>query len=594
MSILKLLKYKYVWTGIAFLMLFLVQTYAFTGNNAKPRKKKATTERVSFSCKKQYHDVAISQDGDILVGNVRIVHDGMVLTCDSAVMYQNSNSFLAYGKVNFNDGDSLSLKCDSMYYDGTTEFTRAFSHNGKDVVMRHGTMTVYTQILNYDRLNNKGYYDTEGKIVDGKAVLTSQYGEYHTDDKTAYFHGIEHNDYNNVELINNKKDTLITKNLYYDTKTKWAHATGETYINSGGNEIFTHDGHYNTETGKSMLYDRPRLKNKNRKILADSIHYDKKTKRSFAYNNVVFTDTANHSILMGDYGWYDEEKGEAMCTQNAVMKDFTNIDDTLFIHGDTLRLYTYNNKTDSAYRVMHGYFHVRAYRSDMQMVCDSLCFISKDSCLTLYKDPIAWNDTRQIVGEEIQIFLNDSTVDSVYVDRQAIMIEQLSDTTLYNQIAGNQMRSFFSQGELKEFWVDGNGRIIDYPMEKDSTFLYLNYIEASKFRAYLKDKKLNKMVGFPQPKGTTYPLGMAPPERTKLEGFAWFDWIRPRDKYDIFDWRTKGDKNKLKELPRRNAPMQTLQRLSNTATTKIEEEKENIQKEADKALDEAGLEVKVE
>lgn len=567
-------------------MLFLVQTYAFTdGHNAARKKKTVTDERVYFSSKKLYHDIAISQDGDILVGNVRITHDGMILTCDSAVIYEASNSFLAYGRVHMTQGDTLSLTGDSLYYDGTTEFAKVF--DDKEVVFRHGKMTIYTPILNYNRLEDRGFYDVGGRIIDGKAVLTSMNGEYHTDTKTADFT-------NDVLLINNGKDSLLTDKLHYDTNTKWAHATGPSNIFSGGNTIYTEDGYYNTDTGKAMMYDRPQFFNKGRKLEADSIHYDKETKRSYAYDNVYFFDPKNNSILTGDYGWYDEEKGEAMCTENAVAKDFSNVEDTLFIHGDTLRLFTYNQKTDSAYRILYGYNHVRAYRKDMQMVCDSLCFISKDSCLTLYKDPIAWSETRQVLGEEMEIYLNDSTVDSIYVNRQAIMIEQLNDTTLYNQVAGNLMRCFFDNGELREFWVDGNGQVINYPMEKDSTFLYLNYIEAAKLRAYMDNKRLNRMVGFPKPEGTTYPLGMAPTEHTKLSGFAWFEWIRPKNKDDIFEWRSKGDNNKLKEMPRRNAPMQTLQRLTNTATKKIEENAEEIQDKTEKALDEAGLELKVE
>lgn len=588
MSFFKLLKYRFVWTGIAFLALFLVQTYAFTGPYSVDRKKKpAPEQKVDFTANKAYHDVAISRDGNILVGNVHIKHDGMVLTCDSAVMYEASNSFLAYGKVHMTDNDSINLTGDSLYYNGTSEFAQVFAHIGKDVVFKHGKMTLYTEILNYDRINERGFYDTGGKLVDGKAVLTSKNGEYHTNDKTALFT-------NDVLLINNGKDSLLTGVLHYDTRTKQSHATGPTNIYSGGSRIYTIDGYYNTGTGKAQMYDRPQFFNNQRQLIGDSIHYDKDTKRTYAYDNIYFFDPKNNSILLGDYGWYDEENGEAMCTRNAVAKDFSNVNDTLFIHGDTLRLFSYNQKTDSAYRELRGYYHVRAFRSDMQMVCDSLCFVSKDSCLTLYKDPIAWNEGRQILGEEIRVFMNDSTVDSVYIDRQAIMIEQLSDSTLYNQVAGTQMRAYFDKSELREFWVDGNGQLVNYPMEKDSTFLYTNYLEAAKLRAFMENRKLSKLTCFPKPEATTYPLGMAPPEKTKLSGFAWFEWIRPKDKDDIFIWRSKGDENKLKEIPRRNAPMQTLQRLQNKAENKIEEQAEDLEHEIEEVLDDAGLEIKVE
>lgn len=539
-------------------MLFLVQTYAFT---PAKQKKRTSSEKIHFTSNRLYHDISISRDGDILIGKVKIIHDGMTLTCDSAVVYENSNSFLAYGHVHMVQGDSLSLKGDSLYYDGTQEFAQVFDN----VIMKHGTMTLYTDVLNYDRIDGRGFYDVGGKIVNGKAVLTSQDGEYFTADKTSNFKY-------EVLLLNNGKDSLLTDTLHYDTKSKWAHATGPSNILSDGSRIYTENGFYNTDTGKARLYDRPQFFNNGRKLVGDSIVHVKETAMSEAFGNIFFYDPNNKSILTGEYGWYNDSTGEAMCTDKAVAKDFSNEKDTMYIHGDTLRLHTFYHKTDSAYRILKGYNHVRAFRSDMQMVCDSLCFISKDSCMTLYKDPILWSDSRQILGEVVSVYTNDSLIDSVYVDQQALLIEQMCDTTLYNQVGGTLMRAFFEEGSLKEFWVDGNGTAINYPMEEDSTFLYMNYIEASKLRAYLSDQKLKSMKAFPSPKGTTYPLTMAPEDRTHLTGFAWFEWIRPKDKDDIFEWKSKNEANKLKAQPRRNAPMQTFNRFAKKAEDLIEDD----------------------
>jgi hypothetical protein len=51
---------------------------------------------------------------------------------------------------------------------------------------------------------------------------------------------------------------------------------------------------------------------------------------------------------------------------------------------------------------------------------------------------------------------------------------------------------------------------------------------------------------------------MAPADQTYLKNFAWFDYIRPRDKYDLFEWRGKKAGTELKESVRREAPVQKL------------------------------------
>ena len=545
-------RYQSIWAGAALFMLFLVQMYAF-----QPTKRKAEDKRIHFTSDRLYHDASISRDGDILIGNVRITHDGMILTCDSAVVYENSHSFLAYGSVNMTQGDSISLKGDSLYYDGTQEFAQVFDN----VEMRHGTLTLYTDILNYDRRDDRGFYDTGGKIVDRKMQLTSDNGEYFTNTKTAVFHY-------NVLLTNDSKDSLVTDTLYYDANIKLAHAIGPSNIMSGKSTIYTEDGYYSTTDGKAQMYQRPILFNEGKKLTGDSIFYDRETQQSFAYGHIVFTDEKNKMMLLGQYGWYDDKTGRALCTDSALAKDYSQGDDTLFVHADTLRMESFHLKTDSVYRNLMGYFHVRAYRNDMQMVCDSLSYTTRDSCMRLYKDPIIWSENRQILGEVISVYISDSTIDSIYVDQQALMIEQLADTTLFDQVSGNLMRAWFREGELNQCWVDGNGCVVNYPMEKDCTFLYSNYIEAAKLRAYIEKRKLQRLVGFPSPQCSTYPLGQAPPEKTRLKGFAWFSDIRPRDKNDLFEWRAKKDADKLKAIPRRRPPMQTLKRL----TEKIQQE----------------------
>lgn len=545
-------RYQSIWAGAALFMLFLVQMYAF-----QPTKRKAEDKRIHFTSDRLYHDASISRDGDILIGNVRITHDGMILTCDSAVVYENSHSFLAYGSVNMTQGDSISLKGDSLYYDGTQEFAQVFDN----VEMRHGTLTLYTDILNYDRRDDRGFYDTGGKIVDRKMQLTSDNGEYFTNTKMAVFHY-------NVLLTNDSKDSLVTDTLYYDANIKLAHAIGPSNIMSGKSTIYTEDGYYSTTDGKAQMYQQPILFNEGKKLTGDSIFYDKETQQSFAYGHIVFTDEKNKMMLLGQYGWYDDKTGRALCTDSALAKDYSQGDDTLFVHADTLRMESFHLKTDSVYRNLMGYFHVRAYRNDMQMVCDSLSYTTHDSCMRLYKDPIIWSENRQILGEVISVYISDSTIDSIYVDQQALMIEQLADTTLFDQVSGNLMRAWFREGELNQCWVDGNGCVVNYPMEKDSTFLYSNYIEAAKLRAYIEKRKLQRLVGFPSPQCSTYPLGQAPLEKTRLKGFAWFSDIRPRDKNDLFEWRAKKDADKLKAIPRRRPPMQTLKRL----TEKIQQE----------------------
>lgn len=484
------------------------------------------------------------QSAQRLSGNVVLMHKGMTMFCDSAMLYEQSQTFDAFSHVKIVQGDTLTLTGDRLHYDGET----LIAEMRFNVIMTHRNQKLYTDSLYYDRLYNMGYYEEGGKLIDGKNQLTSDWGEYHTDTRQATFNY-------NVELINDRFK-LITDTLHYDTQTKWAEVVGASNIYSNADTLYTEHGFYNSDNEQVKLYKRSKAYGRNRIMEGDTVYYDKKTGVMEAFQNVSCLDEKNKNLLTGDYAWYNELTGEAIATKNALARDFSQGKDTLYFHADTLHMYSYNLETDSAYRVLHAYFHARAYREDVQAVADSMVFHSAQKKITLFRDPIAWSDQRQIVGEEINVYLNDSTIDSVYVDRQALMIEKL-DSTHFNQVGAQQMRTYFVKGEVSENRAVGNVMVVNYPLEKDSTIIYQNYVETAEARMFMKDRKLKK-IWAPASHGFFYPIGMAPAERTRLEGFAWFDYIRPISPDDVFKWRGKKAGTALKPSIRREAPLQNL------------------------------------
>jgi len=529
-----------------FLLLAGAGAWARQTDDRHPRKKSEEKIYLIHADNLRYDEYR-NPGAQLLSGKVNLRHEDLLMFCDSAVVYEATNSFEAFGHVRMLQGDTLSLTGDYLFYDGESQIAQ-MRHN---VVMKHRNSTLITDSLNYDRLYSLGYYFEGGKLIDGDNVLTSDYGEYYTSTRQSTFNY-------NVTLVN-PKFKLVSDTLHYDIQTKWANVMGPSNVISGDNRIYTEHGYYNTETEVAHLMDRPILHNKGRRMTGDSLYYNKLTGIMKAYENIVYVDSANKNILTGNYGVYNELTGEALATDSALAKDFSSGEDTLYVHADTLRLFTYNIDTDSMYRVLHGYFHVRAYRTDIQAVCDSLVFHSRDRQLTMYRDPIAWSDNRQILGEEINVFTNDSTIDSIYVERQALLVEQM-DSVHYNQVAGQIMKSFFSEGKMRENHVDGNVYIVNYPVERDSSILYQTYTETAKLRMYMEAGKLKKLWT-PAAEGTFYPVDKAPRERTYLANFAWFDYIRPLDKDDLFEWRPKKAGTELKKSVRREAPLQTLDKL---------------------------------
>ena len=515
---------------------------------AKGRHRPKTDERVYLKHAdmlrfNQYGEHAGAQ---ILNGNVAFLHKGALLTCDSAYIYQESNSFKAFGHVKMRQGDTLSLTSDYAFYDGDNQMAEA-RHN---VLLRHRGTKLYTDSLNYDRLYNIGYFFEGGKMVDRNNVLVSDWGEYDTETRKAVFNY-------NVNL-RNPKFTLTTDTLHYDTRTSLANIVGPSVIRSKESVIHTSEGYYNTNTGRARLYGRSTMSNKGKEITGDSLFYDEKRGISQGYRNVIYKDTQKKNELHCNYLWYNEKNGFAFATENPVMMEYSQ-KDTLFVHSDTIKVITYHLNTDSVYRTAHCYNKVRAFRNDVQAVCDSLVYNTKDSCMTMYRDPIAWSGDRQLLGEEIQVFMKDSTIDRAHIINQALTAELMPDKEHYQQLSSKEMFAYFTKGQITQTEAIGNVRSIYYPVDdKDSTLMGLVYIETDTMKMFMRDRQLQK-IWTSKTDGTWYPMTQIPPERYKLDGFTWFDYIRPINKDDIYEWRGKKDGTQLKNITRHAAPLQHIE-----------------------------------
>lgn len=487
----------------------------------------------------------INPDAQILVGNVAFRHDSMYMCCDSALFYEANNSLDAYGNVRMNQGDTLFLYGDRLHYKGDEMLAKV----RENVVMIDKEMKLTTDSLNYDRTINLGYYFNWGTVEDTLNVLTSEWGEYDTQTNDAMF---------NYEVtLTNPNFVLTSDTLLYNTKTQVATIVGPSDIRSNRNHIYSTLGRYFTATDQAHLLNRSVLTNDDKRLIGDSIYYDRISGFGEAFDRVEMDDFGGKTRLTGDYIYYNELADSAYATRRAIAIDYSQ-GDSMFIHGDTLRLLTRFPDTDSVYRIVQAYRKVRIYRDDVQAVCDSLEFNSLDSCMTMYFDPVIWNGPQQVLGEVVRVYLNDSTVEWAHVENQALIVERV-DTNQFNQISGREVKAYFVGGNIERTDVEGNVKVVYYYTEEgDSVAFGMNTTECTYLTAYMKDRQVDKLYIKEQSNGVFYPILQVPTGKDRLSNFAWLNKLRPLSKEDILIWRGKDEEQKLKVTKRREVPLPLL------------------------------------
>lgn len=475
-------------------------------------------------------DKAVKPDAQILNGDVCFRHDSSYMYCDSAYFFEQTNSLEAFSNVRMEQGDTLFVYGNYLFYDGNTQI----AYLRENVRMENRQVTLFTDSLNYERIPNIGYYFEGGLIVDSLNQLSSFYGQYSPETKLAVF--------NDSVSLENPDFTLFSDTLHYNTESKIATILGPSVIVSDSGTIHTSRGWYDTEQNTSLLLDRSQVESGEKILTGDSIFYNRGIGMGEVYGNMSLIDTLQHVTLQGGYGHYNERTGYAFATDSARFLEYSQ-GDTLFLHADTLQM----AMVDSVYREIKAYYGVRFYRTDLQGVCDSMQFNTRDSVLYMYTDPVLWNEKYQLYGDTIAIYMNDSTIDYAHVIQFAFAAQHV-DSSYYNQLKGNDLKAYFNGRTVRQIDVEGNAESIFYPLEKDGAKVGMNETKSGFLTIWVKDNKLDKLKIWPTPIGSMTPIPDLKPDQKMLKDFYWFDYLRPKNKDDIYEVV----KRKVTESPKRS------------------------------------------
>jgi lipopolysaccharide export system protein LptA len=461
-----------------------------------------------------------------LIGDVLLKHNEVLISCDSAYSYTGTNKVDGFGHVHINQGDTLHLYSDRVFYSGDNSFARAFGN----VKLVKRTTSVYSDTIDYDLKTNVGYYDDNGKIIDSTTILTSKIGRYYVDRDLIYF-------YEQVEG-HNEKYNLTSDSISYNPVKEIIYINSPTTIKDTANTLYAEKGWYETKTGNAELTKNPVLLNKKQQLTGQYIKIDGVNKKGIARGNVEMNDFENQSIVKGMFADYDENKQTALVTDSAVFM-MCSKEDTLYLHADTLRSIPDTIKDE---KLVFAYFNVRFYRKDVQGICDSLVYFTKDSTAQFYTNPVLWSDKHQLSADYILMKSNAPKPDEIHLSNNSFIISQ-QDSVMYDQIKGKNMIGYIEKNQISRIDVSGNGQTLYYASDKEQ-IIGLNHAESSKISIKFKEGKINKISFLTSPTGKLTPLDQLKDTDRKLLGFDWKQDFRPISKDDIF--------RKVKPVPLKN------------------------------------------
>ena len=453
------------------------------------------------------------------LGHVAFKHKEVILTCDSAYFFQKSNQLKAFSRVHINQGDTLNLYGDYLFYDGSEEIANVDGN----VELIDKETHLHTRSVVYDVAKKIARYNEKGTITNGKNILKSRQGTYDVPEELFHF--------KDSITITNPDYVMSGDTMDYNTKTETAFFTGPSEINGDSIYIYSERGWYDTKNDISRLWQNSLINNRQQILKGDSLYYEKKTGFGEGFRHISIIDTTNNIIVGGEYARYHKNPENFFVTNRAVFIQVSDTD-SLFLHADTISAITIKRDTGNPYRLMRAYYGCRVFSKDLQSKCDSLSYSFRDSVIRLYTNPVLWSASNQLTADSMAIYTKNRRADSMELYNSAF-IASIIDSLRYNQIKGRNLTGYFNENKLYRILVEGNGESVYYLEDKDK-LIGVTHNKSASIDMKVENGKIREITEFQNPDGKLDPPFMNSPDKMKLPGFSWQELIRPGKYSDIF------------------------------------------------------------
>lgn len=477
-------------------------------------------------------------------GNVIFRHQGVLMGTDKAIQNTSTNIMEAFGNIKINQGDTLTIVGDTLYYEGNTRVATIW---GKNVVLRDKKVTLKTKKVIYNMASGMAYYPVPGEIMQDSSRLTSRTGYYNTN--TKYFNYI-----GDVEVMH-PKFVLCTDSMDYDTHTKKAIFKAFTTITGEDGNMTAERGWYNIQTKESYFSGRSTVDNEKYVLTGDTLNYDSEKDFGWARGNVVFVSKTDSLITVGDEAIRVGSQGITK-VNGATISQYISQNQTALIAGDSLRIIEkpkvtaakvtrdstgmmpdspgvetlaltpdslQNNpkkgpaREDVQYIIATG--NVRVYRADMQSISDSLIYNAVDSTIGYYKEPVLWHKRNQIKADSIDVFLKENRINRMEMVRNCFIIEQDSLFN-FNQIKGRNMNAFFTDSsQLEQIDIYGNAESKYFILDEKNKIVGLDLSQCSSMKFIFVNDELENIHFYGDVDSRLVPPGEITQAESRFEDF---------------------------------------------------------------------------
>ncbi len=426
-----------------------------------------------------------------------------------------------------------------------------------------------TDTLSYNTTAKVSTWSSPALINQDSAVIFSQKGDYSTNDKKANFIGKAQYKKNDVVANGNiirydgsnksvflygdslkqatyisATDTASADSIQYFESTEDVDLVGKATFNNKSNRAKGEKLKYNKKDEAIDIIGKGTIQDSTTILDAEKVKYNKATKLGYAYGNVIWQDTLNKTTLKTDSLNIDGNRDFFSATNQKDGKRGKPLlqslldQDTLYLSSNLIFREKIITKLDSLVNdtttYMKAFGVVEILTKDMQAISDSMIFNQKDSVFLLFSNPFLWVDSTQLSADTIKIHFENKKVKLLELIDNGLLITS-PDLYYFNQIGGNSITATFQDKQIDMLLSSGNAECIYYMLDNDNAYLGVSENKSEKMTFIFKEKKVDNIRFYKEPKSVISPMDKVDHEKIKLKGFEWNLSKRPMTLEDLFN-----------------------------------------------------------
>ncbi len=297
--------------------------------------------------------------------------DSTFIYADSAVIFGKDRLF-AYGNVVIQQGDSLNVFTDTLYYHTKTDVAQLRG----EVTLDQVTRQLWTTNLNYHLGEGYAEYSEGGVLVDDSLQVSSKRGIYYTSSEMVLF--------KDSVVVLHPRFNLAADSMRYAGLESKVIFTGPTNIYTEEAEIYCESGFYDLTNEEAEFNTNAQYAGDQKKATADTIRYDAQIGEILMLGNVIVSEQEKR--IQGKRLRYLEKTGETW-----IFGDPAHYSDgTRMMNNPQI---FYNEKTDIVSTEGRG----QIQDGDMVLEAEHTDFDKATGVGRAFGNAF-WNDTKQGVG----------------------------------------------------------------------------------------------------------------------------------------------------------------------------------------------------